>query len=131
MVDQGRQYLTREQKAPTQFTIYYCIRLLDDDEPLIKGDLQEGDLAPWKAVIKEEISALQDMQCFTRARRPTDWKNLYSRFVLRPKRIKRGDLVKYKAGLVVCGAKEHDFQDEGFSPLAVYTTEKTETCMCM
>lgn len=44
-----------------------------------------------------------------------------SKFVLRQKPGAQGEVIKYKAELVVCKYEEHDYQDDIFSQMLDFT----------
>lgn len=88
----GRVYTMRERKAPIRFTINLCVRLHDNHEPLIKDALKESELPQQKAAVKKEISAVENIQCWTLASRRSDRNTLHSKFVLR---IKKASEVKW------------------------------------
>lgn len=69
--EQGHRYLTRERKAPIRFTIISCVRLHDSDGPLIKDARKESESAQSNAAVNKQISAPEDMQYWTLAKRLT------------------------------------------------------------
>lgn len=79
--------------------------------------------------MNEEIARLDGMQRWSLSNRPTKEKVLHSKFVLRRKKNRQGDVVKYKTRLVVCGNEEDGFHDECFAPVADFTTAKMVMCI--
>lgn len=71
----------------------------------------------WKEAISEKVRKLKRMVCWTPTDQPPDQKPLHAKFVLRKRRIERGELLEYKASLVVCGNEQVDFDDDNFAPV--------------
>lgn len=90
----------------------------------MKDAVTEDESNKWKEAMNKKIKTLQGMQCRILTNRPPKEKVLHPKFVLRQKMNKQGDVVKYKARLVVCGIVKDGFHDESFTPAADFTIAK-------
>lgn len=95
-----------------------------EDEPLVRDALTSGDAERWVDAVDKEVQALRKLNCWSVVERPQQAKVLHSKFVLKKKRNSSGEVVKYKARLVVCGNEDMEFIEERFATVVDFTFVK-------
>ena len=130
--DQGEQFTgqeneqpqlrrsNREHKPSTRYPSLEYLLLTDGGEPESFQEAQtHKDRGSWMKAMQEEMESLQKNNTYELVKLPKGRKALRNKWVYKLKKDGRGDLVKYKARLVVKGfgqKKGIDF-DEIFSPV--------------
>ena len=130
--DQGEQFTgqeneqpqlrrsNREHKPSTRYSSSEYLLLTDGGEPESFQEAQtHKDRGSWMKAMQEEMESLQKNNTYELVKLPKGRKALRNKWVYKLKKDGRGDLVKYKARLVVKGfgqKKGIDF-DEIFSPV--------------
>ena len=130
--DQGEQFTgqeneqpqlrrsNRERKPSTRYPSSEYLLLTDGGEPESFQEAQtHKDRGSWMKAMQEEMESLQKNNTYELVKLPKGRKALRNKWVYKLKKDGRGDLVKYKARLVVKGfgqKKGIDF-DEIFSPV--------------
>ncbi|MBW0537727.1 hypothetical protein O181_077442 [Austropuccinia psidii MF-1] len=83
-----------------------------------------GDSKAWKRACEEELKSLEDMGVWSEVKRPIDKQILGTRWVFATKSNQQGELIRYKARLVVqghCQVKGINFE-ETFAPTPTFAT---------
>ena len=130
--DQGEQFTgqeneqpqlrrsNREHKPSTRYPSSEYLLLTDGGEPESFQEAQtHKDRGSWMKAMQEEMESIQKNNTYELVKLPKGRKALRNKWVYKLKKDGRGDLVKYKARLVVKGfgqKKGIDF-DEIFSPV--------------
>lgn len=127
-----RRYPQRERQAPSLYTpgSAKSPRVLSMKgasllEPLtVEEALRSADASQWKAAIDSELSSLRKHGTWEVVRQLEGVKTLSTRFVFNRKRSETGEVIRYKARLVVRGFLQGNV-DQTFAPVVDFATVRT------
>jgi transposase InsO family protein len=105
----------------------------DFDNPTMKQALQREDAPLWIEAINKELRSIFEKEVYDEVDAPADKRILTTRFVLHIKRDKWGNVIKYKARLVVRGNRQIadlDYSDV-YAPTAQSATFRTLTALAV
>lgn len=121
VVENGPRYPQRNRSAPEFYRANAARQENDDDTPTLRSALEGDESDKWKLAIKDELTALQNMNTWKIINKPPKVKVIYCKWVLRKKRTADGLLAKYKARLVICGNRDTDTVHETYAPVVDFT----------
>lgn len=93
------RYAKREHRVPARFTTSTPKSIRHEDKLMTKEAVTGPETKNWKLVIETELRRLSGMSCWTVIGRPLKEKMIHSRFVLRRKQDKQGEIHKRKNNL--------------------------------
>lgn len=99
----------------TRFTINALIRVRDENKPRQRSRLRGVNKKNWLHPFNAKVNRVQEMDCWEKVERPEEPQLLHTEFDLKRKRIEHGEIMKYKARLMVCGDKEAGENEKKFS----------------
>ncbi|SRR5712671_6938877 len=96
----------------------------DDNQPTFNQVKRSPEWPEWEKAIQSELAQLWQKGTWKLVEKPKDARPISNKWVLIKKQDKEGNLVKYKARLVVCGFTQCPGLDynETFSPVIRFET---------
>lgn len=120
-----RRYPVGERKVSMRrFTDSALKGVHSDDEPHPRDALHRKETDAWPEAMEGEVQTLKEMKCWTNTSRPSEQKVLHSKFLLRRKRDRNGNIDNYNARLVATGDQEISNEEEHFSPVSEFSIMK-------
>lgn len=123
MQDNSSRMTVRPRRTQTKEHSLFCLMTLSDPQSVNEA-LSSSNAVQWKKAMDEEYSSLIKNKTWSLIDLPANRKALPSKWVFKTKTDLSGNIIRFKARLVIKGYAQKKGRDyeEVFSPVARYTT---------